>query len=108
MKLLVRISASRAGRSARRGRWWTMSKAKHRYEIEGRGWLIASRAAALLGPNAAGIRQLMGDGTLEWRPARTNYSVSVVDERQGVDLRHASHRLNKEGSSKTEPSQEGR
>src|SRR3546814_18187178 len=82
MKLLVRISASRAGRSARRGRWWTMSKAKHRYEIEGRGWLIASRAAALLGTNAAGIRKLMGDGTLEWRQARTNSSVLVVDERQ--------------------------
>src|SRR3546814_16571173 len=100
MKLLVRISASRAGRSARRGRWWTMSKAKHRYEIEGRGWLIASRAAALLGTNAAGIRKLMGDGTLEWRQARTNSSVLVVDERQVFDLRTERPSWTKEGAFK--------
>src|SRR3546814_8693485 len=62
------------------GRWWTMSKAKHRYEIEGRGWLIASRAAALLGTNAAGIRKLMGDGTLEWRQARRSEERRVGKE----------------------------
>lgn len=80
-----------------------MSKAKHRYEIEGRGWLIASRAAALLGTNAAGIRKLMGDGTLEWRQARTNSSVLVVDERQVFDLRHERQRWKKEGAFKPEP-----
>jgi len=60
---------------------------KRRYEIDGRGWLIVSRAAELLGTNAQGVRKLMGDGTLEWRQSRANSQILVVDEQAVLALR---------------------
>ncbi|HYI46876.1 MAG TPA: hypothetical protein VEX35_00270 [Allosphingosinicella sp.] len=60
---------------------------KRRYVIDGRGWLIVSRAAELLGTNAQSVRKLMGEGALEWRQTRANSRTFVVDEAGVVALK---------------------
>ena len=80
-----------------------MPKARQRYEIDGTGWLIVGYAARLLGTSAAGVRKLMGDGTLDWRQVRPNSKILVVDERRVFDLRHQRQRWKKEGAFKIEP-----
>jgi hypothetical protein len=50
---------------------------KTNVELEGQIYCKVSAAAKLLGTTPAKIRQLMGDGTLEWTQARVNGQIVV-------------------------------
>ena len=64
-----------------------MTLTKTRYDIEGKFWIPIFRAATLLGTNAASVRKLMADCTLEWRQFRMNSKSFLVREDQVLSLR---------------------
>jgi hypothetical protein len=76
---------------------------KDRYEIDGRFWIPVGRAARLIGTNAAGLKKLMADGTLDWTQSRANSRILVVDEEAVLRLRGEREQWRKEGGHKREP-----
>jgi hypothetical protein len=62
-------------------------RGKSSYVLAGQRWLSIARAAELLRGGTAAVRNLMADGSLEWRQSRSNSTRLVVLERQVLELR---------------------